>query len=134
MLVGEELDGAGRVGEVVLTLDQPEGPRAADEDVHAPVLHPLEDLGDLARAADLLELVVGEPEDAELARVLIQAVLDHLAVAVLEDVQGDALAGQRDDPEREQREAPDLWLGHEPESRTPSPVAASGGVAPACGR
>ncbi len=38
-LVGEELDHAGRVGEVVLALEQPERPRAAREDVQAAVVH-----------------------------------------------------------------------------------------------
>ena len=51
----------------------PPGARAAgtgcrrDEDVHAPVRPSLEHLGHLRRAADLLEAVVGQPHDAELA-------------------------------------------------------------------
>ena len=117
----EELDHAGRVGEVVLALDQAEGPRAAGEDVQPPVLHALEHLLDLARAADRLELLVGEPHDPELplgrSELGLQALLDHPAVAVLEDVQRHALAGQRHDPQREQRKAPARWLGHRVEFR-----------------
>ncbi len=94
--VAEELDRAGRVGEVVLSLDQPEGPCPAREDVDAAVLHPLEHPLDRDGAADRLELVVGEPDDAELA-VVLEALGDHRAVARLEDVQRHVLARQRDE-------------------------------------
>ena len=57
-------------------------------------------------AADVLQLVVGEPEDAELA-LLVEALADHLLVALLEDVERDQLAGQQHEPEREQRKAQD---------------------------
>ena len=100
----EELDDARRVGEVLLALEQPEGAGAAREDVHAAVLHALEDLVDRTGAADRLELVLGHPDDPELA-LLSQAVLDHRAVAILEDVQRHALGRQRDDPQREERKA-----------------------------
>ena len=77
------------------------------DDVQPPVRQSLQDLLDLARAADLLELIVGEPHDAELALrgawLGVQDVLDHLAVAVLEDVQRHALRRQRDDSERKER-------------------------------
>ena len=111
LLVGlvEQLDQAGRVGQVVLALEQPERPRPAREDVQPPVVHALEHLVDLARAADRLELLLRQPEDAELAldraRLGGEAALDHHSVAILEDVQRHALAGQRDDSQREQREA-----------------------------
>ena len=58
-------------------------------------------------AADLLELVVGEPEDPELA-LLVEALADHLLVALLEDVQRHELAGEQHEAEREQGEALDL--------------------------
>ena len=63
----EELDHPRRVGQVVLALEQAEGPGATREDVHAAVLHALEHLLDRARAADRLQLLVGEPHDPELA-------------------------------------------------------------------
>ena len=58
--------------------------------------HPLEHLGDLARAADRAQPVVGEPDDPEL-RLLLEAARDHRLVALLEDVQRDQLARQRDE-------------------------------------
>ena len=58
---------------------------------------------DGAGAADRLELVLGHPQDPELA-LLLQALLDHRAVAILEDVQRHVLGGQRHDAEREERE------------------------------
>ena len=60
-LVGQELDGAGRIGEVVVLVDDPERSRAAREDVHAPVVHALEDLGDLHRAAHGAQALVVAP-------------------------------------------------------------------------
>ena len=63
------------------------------------------------RAAHGLELVLGEPHDAELA-IGAQALLDHLAVAVLEDVQGHALGGQRHHSQGEQRELSVQPIGH----------------------
>ena len=59
-----------------------------------------------ARAADVLEAVVGEPDDPELA-LLVEALADHQLVALLEDVERHELAGQQDEAEREQREALD---------------------------
>src|SRR6516162_2937449 len=109
VLLEEELDDPGRVGEIVLTLDQAEGPLTASVDVEPPVAHPLEHLLDVARAPDRLELLIGKPDDAELplrrAGPGAQALLDHSPVAILEDVQGNALRWQRHDPEREQRKA-----------------------------
>ena len=52
LLVDEELDGPGRVGELVLAGLDAERARAARDEVQAPVGHPLEHLGDHARAAD----------------------------------------------------------------------------------
>ena len=75
--------------------DQPEWPPPAHEHVEAPVTHPLEHAVDGTRAADRLELVLGEPHNPELA-ARADALLDHHAVALLEDVQRNLLAGQRD--------------------------------------
>ena len=63
-----------------------------------------------AAQPDLLQLVVGEPEDPELA-LLVEALADHLLVALLEDVQRHELAGQQNEAEREEGEALDL-LAH----------------------
>ena len=101
--VGEELDRAGRVGELLLARLDPEHARAARDEVEAAVGHPLEHLGDLARAADRAQPVVGDPDDPELA-LLLEHPRHHRLVALLEDVQRDQLAGQRDEAEREQRE------------------------------
>ena len=111
VLVDEELDGAGRVGQIVLLGDDPERPRAAREDVHAPVVHALEHLGDLHRAADRPLPVVAGPDDSEL-RAALEALPDHRAVALLEDVQGNDLVGQGHDAEGEQREVADDLVGH----------------------
>ena len=87
----DELDHAGRVGQVPLALDDPERPRAAGEEVHPAVVHALEHPVDLARAADLPQAVVGEPHDPELA-LLAEALVHHRLVALLEDVERDQLA------------------------------------------
>ena len=83
-----------------------EHPRAARDEVDPPVGQPLEHLGDLARAADRPQPVVGQPHDPEL-RLLLEAAPDHRLVALLEDVQRDQLARQRDEAQREQREVLD---------------------------
>ena len=67
LLVAEQLHGARRIDVVLLSLEQPERGAAAHEDVHAAVLHLLQHLGDARRAADLLQAVVGQPHDPELA-------------------------------------------------------------------
>ena len=120
--VGEELDDAGRVGELVLARLDPERPRAAGDEVEPPVGHPLEHLGDLARAADRPQPVVGEPDDPEL-RLLLQAARDHRLVALLEDVQRDQLARQGDEPEREQRKVPDQLHDDPVYGASPVPAA-----------
>ena len=71
-----------------------------------PSSKPLDHLGDLARAADRPEPVLGHPDDAELG-LLVQAAPDHRLVALLEDVQRDELGRERDEAEREQREVLD---------------------------
>ena len=59
LCVGEKFDGSRRIRELVLALQQAEGPGAAREDVHAAVIHALEHALDLARAAHRLELLIG---------------------------------------------------------------------------
>src|SRR5439155_12447969 len=98
----QELDLAGRVHEVLLALQQLERVSPAHEDVHAAVLGALEYLGDLRRAADFLQAVVGEPDDPELA-VLLEAPGDHRFVAVLEDVERNDLARKQHDRQRKER-------------------------------
>ena len=110
-LVLEELDGRARVGLVGLALDDPKRPRAPRQDVQAPVVHALEDLGDLAGAADVAQRALGGPDDPEL-RVALQQLLEHRLVARLEDVQRDELVGQRDERQREQREVAHRPVGH----------------------
>jgi hypothetical protein len=95
----------------VLLLDDPERAGAAREDVQAPVLHALQDAGDLHRAARLAHAVLADPDDAELALAL-EHLGDHRPVALLEDVQRHVLVGQRDEAEREQREVLHHAIGH----------------------
>ena len=99
-------------------VDDPERARAAREDVHAPVVHALEHLGDLHRAADRAHALVARPDDAEL-RAALQALADHRPIALLEDVQRDELVGECDDAEREEREVPHDAVGHRPLSLRP---------------
>ena len=61
LAVVEELDDAGRIGELLLARLDPEHARAARDEVEPAVGHPLEHLGDLARAADRPQPVVGRP-------------------------------------------------------------------------
>ena len=69
-------------------------------------------LRDLHRAADRRgSPSVAGPDDPELALGL-QALADHRPVALLEDVQRHDLAGQRDEPEREEREVAHDLAGH----------------------
>ena len=63
----DELDHAGRIGEVALALEHAERPGAADEQVHAAVVHLLDHAIDRAGAPDLAQAVVREPDDPELA-------------------------------------------------------------------
>ena len=109
--VGEQLHRPG--GELVLlvALEQPERVRALDEDVHASVVHPLEHLGHAGGAADLLQAVVRQPDDAELALVL-EAERDHRLVTLLEDVKRDDLGRQQHDRQREEREVVEQLSGH----------------------
>ena len=65
-------------------------PRAARDEVEPAVGHPLEHLGDLARAPDRPQPVVGHPDDPELA-LLLEHAGHHRLVALLEDVQRDQL-------------------------------------------
>ena len=104
VLVLEQLDVAGRIGEVLDPAQQPERLGAPHEHVHAPVVELLQHLLDARRAADLAQAVVDEPDDAELGLEL-QALADHRPVALLEDVQRHRLLRQQHEPEREQREA-----------------------------
>ena len=76
---------------------------------------------DARGAADLLQLVVGEPEDPELA-LLVEALADHLLVALLEDVERHELAGQQHEAEREQGKALDL---QSPCSKASSPATST---------
>ena len=99
------------VAEVVLLGDDPKRPGAARQDVEPPVLHPLDDLRDLARAADVPQAHLRRPDDAEF-RVALQALGEHRAVARLEDVQRDELVRQRDEAQREDREVADGAIGH----------------------
>ena len=121
-LVVEPLDSAGRVGPVVVGLDQPEGARPAREDVHAPVLVALEHLGDLARAADLAQAILRGPDDPEL-RSGVEALGHHRAIARLEDVQWHGLGRERDDPQREERK---VLLDHDAPSLRGRRTAAAG--------
>src|SRR6202042_1979369 len=98
LLLLEEFDLTGRIGKVVLAREQPERTRAVYEDIQPAILQALEILIDLACTADGLQLLVRQPDDAELALdrawLAQQALLDHAQIAILEDVQRHGLAGQ----------------------------------------
>ena len=64
----------------------------------------------IAQPTGAQALVVG-PHDPEL-RAALQALADHRAIALLEDVQRDELVGERDDAEREEREVAHDAVGH----------------------
>ncbi len=55
--------------------------------------------------------LVALPHDPEL-RAALEALADHRAIALLEDVQRDQLVGERDDAEREEREVGHDAIGH----------------------
>jgi hypothetical protein len=55
--------------------------------------------------------VISIPHDPELSAAL-EALADHRAIALLEDVQRDELVGERDDGEREEREVGHDAIGH----------------------
>ena len=111
VLVDEELDRPGRVGEVVLARVDAERARPARDEVEAAVGHPLEHLGDLAGAADVAQPVVGDPHDPELA-LLLEHARDHRLVALLEDVQRDQLGRERHQSQREQRKVANQLHAH----------------------
>src|SRR5918999_3285971 len=121
----EQLDVAGGVGQIVDAAQQPEGRAALHEHVHPPVLEALQHLGDARRAADLLQAVVGEPDDAELA-LLLDALADHELVALLEDVERHELVGDEHEPEREERKSLAV-LGHRSE-RLGQPAHRTAGI------
>jgi len=85
-IVGEELDDPCRIGEVALALDDANRPRAACQQVDAAIVELLDDPFDATGAADVIQTIVGHPDDAELA-VVGKAFLDHRLEALLEDVQ-----------------------------------------------
>jgi hypothetical protein len=76
------------------------------EDVEPAVVEALEHARDPSGAADLLEAVVGEPDDPELA-LLLQALADHDLVALFEDVERHELARQQHEAQGEEREGLD---------------------------
>src|SRR5215210_800583 len=105
-IVVEQLDVARGVGEVADAALEPEWGGSFYEDVEAAVLEPLEHLGDARRAADVLQRVLCEPYDPELA-LLLEALPDHQLVALLEDVERNHLARQQHKAEGKQRKALD---------------------------
>ena len=94
--VPQELHGAGRVRQLVLSLDESERAGPSREDVQPAVLHLVEDSVDQTRAADRLELVLAEPDDSELT-LPFEAFPDHRPVPGLEDVERNVFGRQRDE-------------------------------------
>ena len=109
--VGEELDRAGGIGHVVDPAQELERSRALDDDVHSAVLSALEQLRDDRRAANFPEAVIGKPDDTELG-LIVEAIVDHPPVALLEDVQWQQLMREKDDAERKERKAFEA-VGHD---------------------
>ena len=66
----QQLHRAGRILEVLLALQQPEGARTSHQDVHPPVGRPFQHLGDLCTSSHLLEPLVRHPHE-EGFRVLV---------------------------------------------------------------
>ena len=82
-------------------LEELEAIASLDDDVEPPVLEPVGDLDHGRERPDLPDpVVVGvdEPEGA----LLVDALGDQLAVARLEDVEGDLLGREQDEPERKE--------------------------------
>ena len=86
-------------------------PGAPGQQVHPAVLHPLEHPLDYAGTPHLPQAVVRQPHDPELL-LLLQALVHHRLVALLEDVQRNELAGKRHDRERKQREVANELIRH----------------------
>ena len=82
-----------------------------DKDVHAPVVELLEDLDNGGRAPDLADPVLLGEDDPELVPA-VAAFVDEQLVALLEDVQGDDLAGKQHEPQREQADDRRVVVGH----------------------
>src|SRR5712692_809704 len=77
--------------------------RAADgDDVHTAVVVTLNDFGDFRGATHADNSFRQGQEHAELA-FFVDAMADHLAVARLENVQGEYCAGKKNDVQREKR-------------------------------
>ena len=74
-----------------------------DEDVETPVLEPREHLGDPRSRPDVADAVAVRVDEPELG-VLLEALLDELLVALLEDVERESLGRQEHDAERKQAE------------------------------
>ena len=103
------LDAAQEVGAAVVELADAEAALARDLDVHAAVVVGL-DLGDAGDGADEIRLgglanlgTVADEGDAEGA-VGPQAIVDHPAVPVLEDVEAQRRVREEDGPQGEERQ------------------------------
>ncbi len=91
----------GGVGPAAGDLEHPHDLAAADDDVQAAVVEPLDHLDQLGGAAQLAGAVVVGEEEGELLAVPL-AVSDQPPVAVLEDVERHELARNEDCGERKQ--------------------------------
>src|SRR5713101_9582079 len=107
LTVSEEVDIAFqelivRVGVGVHQLGYAERRAANGDDVHAAVVVTLHDFGDIRGATHADNSFRQSQEHSELA-FMVDALADHLAVARLENVQGENCAGKKNDVQREKR-------------------------------
>ena len=107
VVVLDRLDLGGLERAPVGQVDQPEARAALDDHVHPSVGELLQHLGDGGAGADLGEARVAREQQAELA-ALAHALADQLLVALLEDVERDALGRQQHELEWEEADL----LGH----------------------
>ena len=85
-------------------LDDAKGSAADSDNVYAAVVVALDDVADFRGAADAGDALGKSEEHAEFG-FFLEAVFDHLAVARLENVQGEFCAGKKDDVQRKERNA-----------------------------
>ena len=99
-----------------MAVEDAERTLAGDDDVQAPVVEALGDLGDPGLAADSPRPDVRVAEDDPERLALVEAVADHRLVALLEDVERHELTGQQHQRQLEDRDLDGLFR-HRGESR-----------------
>ncbi len=84
--------------------DDAEGFAANSDDVHAAVFVSLDEFQDFGGAADVDDTFRNGEEQAE-GRIVVETLADHAPVPRFKNVQGELFAGEKNDVEREERNA-----------------------------